>query len=142
MSNKATFTVTDLKKAFPEYTVHHSDDPAPLRAAIMLPRAMLATIDLAAGTLTTSVTAEWEADAQIEFSSSDEEDAQKAVAAELLPAWKAMGFEPTGERGFEDDTPGAEPVYSVSLRKEVRTLEDAKQAIQWIARDAETHVRV
>ena len=141
MKNKALFTVADIKKAFPEYNVHHSDDPAPSGAFIIFPRAMFASLALAEGTLATSVHAYWGSDKRIKFTAADEEDAQKAIEEELLPAWKAAGFEPTGERGFRDDTPGAEPEYIVTLKKTVQTMEDMKQALQWIAKDAETHVR-
>ena len=142
MTRKAEFTVKDLKAAFPEYPIFHSDDPAPARASIMLPKAMLATIDLERGFMETSVSAYWGSDERIEFTSSDETDAQCAIEKSLLPAWKAAGFEPTGERGFQDDTPGVEPAYSVSLKKAVHTLDDVRKAFRWIADEAKTSARV
>ena len=142
MTRKAEFTVQDLKAAFPEYPIFHSDDPSPARASIMLPKAMLATIELESGIVQTSVSAYWGSDERIEFTRSDETDAQGAIEKSLLPAWKAAGFEPTGERGFQDDTPGAEPSYSVSLKKAVRTLDDRKKTVRWIVDEAKASTRV
>ena len=142
MSNKASFTIAEVKQVFPEYGMLHSDEPAPTRASFMLPRAMFATLDFDTGVLTTSIEASWDSDKRIEFTSHDEADAQRAIASYLLPDWKAAGFEPTGERGFDDDTPGAEAVYSVTLKKTIQTLDDLKQAFQCITVDAETLVRV
>ena len=142
MTKKVTFTAAELKAEFPDYGVTYSNDPSPVRAALTLPKAILATIDLERGILQTSVEASWDCDARVEFSRSDEADAQHAIEASLLPDWKAEGFEPTGEHGFQDDSHGDEPLYFVTLQRHIKTMADVREAIHWIVDEAETSVRV
>lgn len=142
MTNKVEFTTAELKAEFPDYGVTYSDDQSPGRAALTLPKALQATIDLHHGLLLVCVEASWDCDARVEFSRSDEADAQHAIEASLLPDWKSEGFEPTGEHGFQDESHGDEPLYSVTLQRHVKTMADVKEAIRWIVDEAETSVRV
>ncbi len=123
MNKKVEFTAADLKKAFLEYGVFHSADAQPSLASIMLPKALLATLDLAAGMLSIDgVEADWPAEERIEFTGKDEALALRAIRQELAPEWEAAGFALAKERGFKDDTPGAEAVYCVTFTKPARAL--------------------
>ncbi|MDT8390166.1 MAG: hypothetical protein RRC34_06625 [Lentisphaeria bacterium] len=140
---KANYSVFDIKQAFPDYGMSHSDDPSPVRAAIMLPRAMLGTVNLEEGVFETSVTACFGNDKPCQYSSEEEEKARRCIVEDLLPQWRAAGFDPTGEEGFEsEDESGLDAEYSFSMRKSVPTLADLEKTIKWIVDEAETNVCV
>lgn len=140
---KASYTVHDIKRACPDYGISHSDDPSPVRAAIILPKAMLGTVDLVEGVFKTDITASFGNDEPCEYSSHDEDKAHEHILEELLPQWRAAGFEPTGEKGFaQENESGLDAEYSFSLRKSVPALADLVATLKWIEDEAETDVRV
>jgi len=139
---KTDYTVDQIKRAFPDYSVFHSDDPSPVRASILLPKAMFGTIDLVEGIFKTDITASFGNDEPCKYSSSDETKAYEAISDELLPQWRAAGFEPLGGGFAEENESGLDAEYCLSMCKSVPTLADLEKTIQWIADEAETDVRV